>query len=169
MSISLVEHQPSWPMHQNQSINQLPKTKPSVFHLPTVCLFIISICSTNATWQQRSVLSANPLKCSRISTLDLMVSEWEGSDWHRVLPGLDVVKQVLPAVVDVLQLVIDLRLFGLVAGRDELLSELLQMGLVLAEQVDLFHTVLRKKHERANRINTKWQMAKVKELKMSKT
>lgn len=99
-----------------------------------------------------------------------MVSEWEGSDWRRVLPGLDVVKQVLPAVVDVLQLVIDLRLFGLVAGRDELLSQLLQMGLVLAEQVDLFHTVLmKKKHGRANRINTKWQMAKVKELEMSKT
>lgn len=87
-----------------------------------------------------------------------MVSEWEGSDWRRVLPGLDVVKQVLPAVVDVLQLVIDLRLFGLVAGRDELLSQLLQMGLVLAEQVDLFHTVLmKKKHGRANTINTKWK------------
>lgn len=62
------------------------------------------------------------------------------------LPGLDVVEQVLPAVVDVLQLVIDLCLFRLVTGRDELLSELLQVGFILAEQVDLFHTVLKKKH-----------------------
>lgn len=58
------------------------------------------------------------------------------------------VEQVLPAVVDVLQLVIDLCLFCLVAGRDELLSELLQMGFILTEQVDLFHTVLKKKHYR---------------------
>lgn len=55
------------------------------------------------------------------------------------------VKQVLPAVVDVLQLVVDLRLFGLVAGSDELLAQLLQVGLVLTEQVDLFHAVLQKK------------------------
>lgn len=60
-------------------------------------------------------------------------------------PGLDVVEQMLPAVVDVRQLVVDLCLFGLVAGRDELFSELLQVGFVLTEQVDLFHTVLRDK------------------------
>lgn len=74
--------------------------------------------------------------------LDSTGSEPEGSGCCRVLPGLDVVEQVLPAVVDVLQLVVDLRLFGLVAGSDELLTQLLQVGLVLAEQVDLFHAVL---------------------------
>lgn len=63
-------------------------------------------------------------------------------------PGLDVVEQMLPAVVDVLQLVVDLSLFRLVAGRDELFSELLQMGFILAEQVDLFHTVLMEKPQR---------------------
>lgn len=61
-------------------------------------------------------------------------------------PGLDVVEQMLPAVVDVRQLVVDLRLFGLVAGRDELFSELLQVGFVLTEQVDLFHTVLQREN-----------------------
>lgn len=88
---------------------------------------------------------------------------------YHVLPGLDVVEQVLPAVVDVLQLVVDLRLFGLVAGRDELLSQLLQMGLVLAEQVDLLHAVLKKQHQRERSINAQWQMVKVKELKKKKS
>lgn len=53
---------------------------------------------------------------------------------------------MLPAVVDVLQFVVDLRLFRLVAGCDELFSELLQMGFILAEQVDLFHAVLMEEH-----------------------
>lgn len=52
------------------------------------------------------------------------------------------VEQVLPAFVDALDLVIDLALLGLVAGRDELLSQLLQVSLVLTEQVDLLHAVL---------------------------
>lgn len=65
-----------------------------------------------------------------------------------VSPVLDVVEQVLPAVVDVLQLVVDLRLFGLVAGCDELLPELLQVGFVLTEQVDLLHAVLKKESEK---------------------
>lgn len=59
-----------------------------------------------------------------------------------LLPGLDMVEQVLPALVDALDLVIDLILLGLVAGRDELLSQLLQVSLVLTEQVDLLHAVL---------------------------
>ena len=58
------------------------------------------------------------------------------------LPGLYVVKQMLPTVVDVLQLVVDLRLLGLVAGGDELFSELLQVGFILTEEVDLLHTIL---------------------------
>lgn len=49
---------------------------------------------------------------------------------------------MLPAVVDVLQLVVDLRLLGLVAGGDELFSELLQVGFILTEEVDLLHAVL---------------------------
>ena len=60
----------------------------------------------------------------------------------RFLPGLYVVEQMLPAVVDVLQLVVDLRLLRAVAGGDELLPELLEVRLVLAEQVDLLHAVL---------------------------
>lgn len=59
-----------------------------------------------------------------------------------VLPGLYVIKQVLPAVVDVLQLVVDLGLLGLVASGDELLSKQLQVGFILTEEVDLLHTVL---------------------------
>lgn len=62
-------------------------------------------------------------------------------------PGLDVVEQVLPALVDALDLVTDLALPGLVAGRDELLSELLQVSLVLTEQVDLLHAVLQRQGE----------------------
>lgn len=59
------------------------------------------------------------------STVSEPEPEPEGSGCCHVLPGLDVVEQVLPAVVDVLQLVVDLRLFGLVAGSDELLTQLL--------------------------------------------
>lgn len=57
------------------------------------------------------------------------------------------VEQVLPALVDALDLVTDLALPGLVAGRDELLSELLQVRLVLTEQVDLLHAVLQRQGE----------------------
>lgn len=57
-------------------------------------------------------------------------------------PGLNVVEQVLPALVDAPDLVVDLALLGLVGGCDELLSQLLQVSLVLTEQVDLLHTVL---------------------------
>lgn len=49
---------------------------------------------------------------------------------------------MLPALVDALDLVTDLALLGLVGGRDELLSQLLQVSLVLTEQVDLLHAVL---------------------------
>lgn len=59
-------------------------------------------------------------------------------------PGFDVVEQVLPALADALDLVIDLALLGLVGGGDELLSQLLQVSLVLTEQVDLLHAVLRR-------------------------
>lgn len=52
---------------------------------------------------------------------------------------------MLPAVVDVLQLVVDFCLFRLVAGCNELFSELLQMSLIVTEQVDLFHAVLMEK------------------------
>lgn len=58
------------------------------------------------------------------------------------LPGIDVVEQVLPAVADVLQRVVDLCFFSLVAGCHELLSELLQVGFILTEQVHLLHAVL---------------------------
>lgn len=62
---------------------------------------------------------------------------------------------MLPAVVDVLQLVVDLRLLGLVAGCNELLSELLQVSFVLAEQVDLFHAILmRGTHNKENGMST---------------
>lgn len=49
---------------------------------------------------------------------------------------------MLPAVVDVLDLVIDFCLFGLVASSDELFSELFQMCLILTKEVDLLHAVL---------------------------
>lgn len=49
---------------------------------------------------------------------------------------------MLPALVDALDLVTDLAPLGLVGGRDELLSQLLQVSLVLTEQVDLLHAVL---------------------------
>lgn len=58
------------------------------------------------------------------------------------------VEQVLPALVDALDLVIDLALLGLVGGRDELLSQLLQVSFVLTEQVDLLHTVLHRQEGR---------------------
>lgn len=58
------------------------------------------------------------------------------------------VEQVLPALVDALDLVVDLALLGLVAGGDELLSQLLQVSLVLTEQVDLLHAVLQRQSER---------------------
>ncbi len=60
---------------------------------------------------------------------------------------------MLPAVVDVLQLVVNLRLFRLVAGCDELFSKLLQMRFILAEQVDLFHTVLNEEHRQSGQNN----------------
>lgn len=64
-----------------------------------------------------------------------------------LLPGLDVVEQVLPAITDVLDLFIDLILLGLIAGADELLSQLLQMSLVLTEQVYFLHAVLQGEDE----------------------
>ena len=57
-------------------------------------------------------------------------------------PGLDVVEEVLPALVDLLQRASDLGLLGLVAGQQQLLAQLLQVALVLAEQVDFLHAVL---------------------------
>lgn len=62
--------------------------------------------------------------------------------YFKVSPGLNVIKQMLPAVVDVLYLVIDFCLFGLVASIDELFSQLFQMCLILTEEVDLLHAVL---------------------------
>lgn len=67
------------------------------------------------------------------------------------VPGLDVVEQVLPAVVDVLQFVVDLCLFGFVAGGEQLLSQFLQVGFILTEQVDLLHTVLKRQQKRKER------------------
>lgn len=52
------------------------------------------------------------------------------------------VEEVVPALVDLLQRASDLRLLGLVAGQQQLLAELLQVALVLAEQVDFLHAVL---------------------------
>lgn len=60
------------------------------------------------------------------------------------------VEQVLPALVDALDLVTDLALLGLVAGCDELLSKLLQVSLVLTEQVDLLHAVLHRQGKETN-------------------
>lgn len=53
------------------------------------------------------------------------------------------VEEVVPALVELLQRAPDLRLLGLVAGQQQLLAQLLQVALVLAEQVDLLHAVLR--------------------------
>ncbi len=63
--------------------------------------------------------------------------------YSKVLPGLDVIKQMLPAVTDVLDLVIDFCFFGLIASSDELFSQLFQMGLILTKEVDLLHTILK--------------------------
>lgn len=52
---------------------------------------------------------------------------------------------MLPAVVDILQLIVDLCLLGLVASCDKLFSKLLQVCLIFTEQVDLLHTILIKK------------------------
>lgn len=53
------------------------------------------------------------------------------------------VEEVVPALVELLQRAPDLRLLGLVAGQQQLFAQLLQVALVLAEQVDLLHAVLR--------------------------
>lgn len=58
-------------------------------------------------------------------------------------PGLDVVEEVVPALVDLLQRAMDLALFGLIAGQQQLLSQLLKVALVLAEQIDFLHAILR--------------------------
>lgn len=50
----------------------------------------------------------------------------------------------MPALVELLQRAPDLRLLGLVAGQQQLLTQLLQVALVLAEQVDFLHAVLRR-------------------------
>lgn len=59
-------------------------------------------------------------------------------------PGFDVVEEVVPALVDLQQRAADLRLLGGVTGQQELLAELLQVALVLTEQVDFLHAVLRR-------------------------
>lgn len=49
------------------------------------------------------------------------------------LPNFDVVEEVVPALVDLLQRALDLRLLGLVAGEQQLLTKLLQVTLILTE------------------------------------
>lgn len=58
------------------------------------------------------------------------------------LPGSDVVKEVVPPLIDLLQRPTDLGLLGLVAGQQQLLPQLLQVALVLTEQVHFLHAVL---------------------------
>lgn len=68
------------------------------------------------------------------------------------LPGLNLVEEVVPALVELLQGAADLSLLGLVAGQQQLLAQLLQVALVLAEQVDFLHAVLReRKQKRSNK------------------
>lgn len=111
-------------------------------------------CALGGENQQRSV-NNNSLFClekhlqDRQGTFNIQAACYRNmlnakANRQRVLvsPGLDVVEQMLPAVVDVLQLVVDFRLLRLVAGCDELFSELLQMRFILTEEIDLFHTVL---------------------------
>lgn len=68
-----------------------------------------------------------------------------------VLPGLYMIEQMLPSVINVLDLFIDFVLFGLVAGSDELFSKLFQMGFILTKEVDLLHAVLQWVCEREKR------------------
>lgn len=57
-------------------------------------------------------------------------------------PGFDVVEEVVPALVDLQQRASDLGLLGLVTGQQQLLTQLLQVALILTEQVDFLHAVL---------------------------
>lgn len=61
---------------------------------------------------------------------------------HKDSPGFDVMKEIVPALVDLQQRATDLGLLGLVAGQHQLLTQLLQVALVLTEQVDFLHAVL---------------------------
>lgn len=52
------------------------------------------------------------------------------------------IEKMLPAVINVLDLFVNFRLFGFVASGDELFSKLFQMRLILTKEVDLLHAVL---------------------------
>lgn len=57
-------------------------------------------------------------------------------------PGLNVVKQALPACIHIGQSVADLSAPGQVTGAEKLLTQPAQVGLLLTEKVDLLHKVL---------------------------
>lgn len=57
-------------------------------------------------------------------------------------PGFNLVEKVVPPLVDLLQRAVDLRPLGLVAGQQQLLTQLLQVAFILTEQVDFLHAVL---------------------------
>lgn len=78
-----------------------------------------------------------------------LVGAWANLDpSSSSLPGFNMVEEVVPALVELLQRAPDLRLLGLVAGQQQLLAKLLQVALVLAEQVDFLHAVLRRAKRR---------------------
>lgn len=58
------------------------------------------------------------------------------------------VEEVVPPSVDFLQGAVHLRLRGLVAGQQQLLSQVLQVTFVLTEQVNFLHAVLRTKKKK---------------------
>ena len=66
-------------------------------------------------------------------------------------PGLDVIEEVLPAGVDVAERPVDLRLLGLITGRQELLAQLLKVALIVTEEVDLLHAILHRERWRGLR------------------
>lgn len=58
-------------------------------------------------------------------------------------PGSDQVQEVLPAVADLVQFLLDFNSFALVAGSGQALAQLVQLQLVLLGDGDLLLVVLR--------------------------
>ena len=88
--------------------------------------------------------SLTPLSSCEVRTKALQSGPIGRANGARSSPGLDVLEEGLPALASVPQRALDLGLPGLVAGRHQLLPQTLQVALVLAEQVDLLHAVLRR-------------------------
>jgi len=101
-------------------------------------------------WGQRRVTGLIPQQEDRLLPPNRPSTPPPNRPWtpppRRLLPGLDVVKQVLPALVDGAQLGVDLRLLRPV-GRDQLLPQLLQVGFTLTEGAHLLHAVLMEEKE----------------------